>query len=69
MTADLPVLSRVGLPIAVANAVPEVKAVCAHVTTAAGGHGAVRETVETLLRWRGEWDQALERYLAPREGR
>jgi 3-deoxy-D-manno-octulosonate 8-phosphate phosphatase (KDO 8-P phosphatase) len=67
--ADVPVLRRVGLPIAVANAVPEVKALCAHVTAAAGGQGAVREVVETLLRWRGEWEQALERYLAAREAR
>jgi 3-deoxy-D-manno-octulosonate 8-phosphate phosphatase (KDO 8-P phosphatase) len=65
--ADVPVLRRVGLPIAVANAVPEVKALCAHVTAAPGGRGAVREVVETLLRWRGEWDEALARYLAPRE--
>jgi 3-deoxy-D-manno-octulosonate 8-phosphate phosphatase (KDO 8-P phosphatase) len=49
--------------------VPEVKALCAHVTAAAGGHGAVREVVEALLRARGEWEPALERYLAAREGR
>jgi 3-deoxy-D-manno-octulosonate 8-phosphate phosphatase (KDO 8-P phosphatase) len=65
--ADVPVLRRVGLPIAVANAVPEVKAIAAHVTSAPGGHGAVREVVRTLLTWRGEWDAALQRYLRPRE--
>ena len=62
--ADLRVLRRVGLPIAVANAVAEVKAVAAYVTTAAGGHGAVREAVEALLRARGEWAGLLERYFA-----
>jgi 3-deoxy-D-manno-octulosonate 8-phosphate phosphatase (KDO 8-P phosphatase) len=61
--ADLPVLQKVGLPIAVANAVPEVKAVAAHVTQAAGGHGAVREVVEGLLRARGDWDKTLARYF------
>jgi len=61
--ADLPVLRKVGLPIAVANAVPEVKAVSAHVTVAAGGHGAVREVVEALLRARGEWEETLARYF------
>jgi 3-deoxy-D-manno-octulosonate 8-phosphate phosphatase (KDO 8-P phosphatase) len=61
--ADLPVLRKVGLPIAVANAVAEVKAVAAHVTTAAGGHGAVREVVEALLRARGEWAETLARYF------
>jgi 3-deoxy-D-manno-octulosonate 8-phosphate phosphatase (KDO 8-P phosphatase) len=62
--ADLPVLRRVGLPIAVANAVPEVKAVASFVTRAAGGHGAVREVVEALLRGRGDWADILERYFA-----
>jgi len=62
--ADLPVLRRVGLPIAVANAVPEVKAVAAHVTQAAGGHGAVREIVEAILKARGDWGEILNRYLA-----
>ncbi len=62
--ADLPILRRVGLPIAVSNAVAEVKQVAAYVTQAAGGHGAVREVVEALLRGRGEWSEILERYFA-----
>jgi 3-deoxy-D-manno-octulosonate 8-phosphate phosphatase (KDO 8-P phosphatase) len=61
--ADLQVLRRVGLPIAVANAVAEVKAVAAYVTTARGGHGAVREVVELLLKARGRWPELLERYF------
>ena len=62
--ADLPVLRKVGLPIAVANAVPDVKAVAAHVTRAAGGHGAVREIVEAILRARGDWQDVLARYFS-----
>jgi 3-deoxy-D-manno-octulosonate 8-phosphate phosphatase (KDO 8-P phosphatase) len=65
--ADLPVLRRVGLPIAVANAVADVKAVAAYVTRASGGHGAVREVIELLLRARGEWADILERYFAGAE--
>lgn len=65
--ADVPVMRRVGLPLAVANAVPEVKALAAHVTNAAGGRGAVREAVEYLLRGRGQYDAAVERYLRNRE--
>jgi 3-deoxy-D-manno-octulosonate 8-phosphate phosphatase (KDO 8-P phosphatase) len=61
--ADLPILRRVGLPIAVSNAVEEVKQVAAYVTDAAGGHGAVREVVDALLRGRGEWSDILERYF------
>ncbi len=62
--ADLPVLRRVGLPIAVANAVPDVLAAAAVTTRARGGHGAVREVIEGLLRARGEWDAILDRYVA-----
>lgn len=64
--ADLPILRRVGLPIAVSNAVAEVKQAAAYVTRAAGGHGAVREVVEALLRGREEWSGILERYFAER---
>jgi 3-deoxy-D-manno-octulosonate 8-phosphate phosphatase (KDO 8-P phosphatase) len=52
---DLPVLRHCGLGVAVADAVPELKAAAAHVTTAAGGHGAVREAVEWLMRGQGTW--------------
>jgi 3-deoxy-D-manno-octulosonate 8-phosphate phosphatase (KDO 8-P phosphatase) len=61
--ADLMIMRRVGLPIAVANAVAEVKAVAAFVTRASGGRGAVREVIETLLKARGEWPSILERYF------
>jgi 3-deoxy-D-manno-octulosonate 8-phosphate phosphatase (KDO 8-P phosphatase) len=62
--ADLPILRRVGLPIAVANAVTDVKQVATYTTSAAGGHGAVREVIEALLRARGQWAEVLERYFA-----
>jgi 3-deoxy-D-manno-octulosonate 8-phosphate phosphatase (KDO 8-P phosphatase) len=51
------------LPVAVANAVEEVKAVAKYVTRAPGGHGAVREVVEVLLKARGRWPELLERYF------
>ena len=46
---DLPLLKRVGFPIAVANAVREVREHCHYPTRAAGGHGAVREVCELVL--------------------
>ena len=49
---DLPVLKRVGFAVAVANAVDEVKEQCDFTTRAAGGHGAVREVCELLLKAR-----------------
>jgi 3-deoxy-D-manno-octulosonate 8-phosphate phosphatase (KDO 8-P phosphatase) len=64
--ADLQVMRRAGLPIAVANAVAEIKGVAAAVTSASGGHGAVREIVDALLKARGVWADMLERYFSER---
>lgn len=64
--ADLPVLRRVGFPIAVANATGEARAAARYVTTAPGGHGAVREVVRMLLEARGEYQAAVDRYLHER---
>jgi 3-deoxy-D-manno-octulosonate 8-phosphate phosphatase (KDO 8-P phosphatase) len=61
---DLRVLRKVGLPIAVANAVAEVRATAGYVTQAAGGHGAVREIVDALLKARGAWGDIMERYFS-----
>lgn len=65
--ADIPVFRRVGLPVAVANAAPEVRALAHWVTERSGGAGAVREFAETLLRARGEWDEQVELYLRDRD--
>jgi len=46
---DLDVLHAVGLPIAVANARPQIRAAAAYVTQSSGGHGAVREVCDLLL--------------------
>ena len=64
--ADLPVLLRVGMPVAVRNAVPEIKHAARYVTEAAGGFGAVREFAEALLKARGQWDKVLHDYLSER---
>jgi 3-deoxy-D-manno-octulosonate 8-phosphate phosphatase (KDO 8-P phosphatase) len=63
---DLPILRRVALPIAVANAVPEVKAAAQRVTAAAGGQAAVREVAELILKARGAWDDLVQQYLQER---
>jgi 3-deoxy-D-manno-octulosonate 8-phosphate phosphatase (KDO 8-P phosphatase) len=51
---DLALMRRVGLPIAVADAVSEVLAAAAYVTKAAGGHGAIREVTDLLLSARAD---------------
>jgi 3-deoxy-D-manno-octulosonate 8-phosphate phosphatase (KDO 8-P phosphatase) len=56
---DLIVLARAGLAFAPADAVPEVRAVAHHVLANGGGHGAVREMIELILRARGSWDRLL----------
>lgn len=63
---DMSVLRTVGLPVAVANAVPEVKAACAVRLTRPGGRGALREFAELLLKARGEWEAVTERYVRER---
>lgn len=52
---DLPVLRRCGVAVAVADAVPEVRAAAGYVTMAPGGRGAVRDAVEFLLKAQGRW--------------
>lgn len=64
--ADVPVLRRVGLPVSVANGVPEARELAAYVTERRGGQGAVREVVEVLLKARGEWEEMLDRYYRER---
>lgn len=56
---DLPVMRRVGLAIAVANAVAEVKAHAHWITEREGGHGGVREAIEFILKAQGKWDQLV----------
>lgn len=63
---DMAVLRLVGLPVAVANAVPEVKAACTLTLSRSGGRGAVREFAELLMKARGDWATVTERYVAER---
>lgn len=61
---DLALLHAVGCPITVPDARPEVRAACDHVTTTAGGHGAVREICDLLLALRaGQDDQQARRTI------
>jgi 3-deoxy-D-manno-octulosonate 8-phosphate phosphatase (KDO 8-P phosphatase) len=59
---DLPVLRRVGLAVAVPNAVDEVKRAAHYVTRRKGGDGAVREVIEMILKARGLWKSVIARY-------
>ncbi|MEM8931720.1 MAG: HAD hydrolase family protein [Acidobacteriota bacterium] len=59
---DLPVIHRVGLSFAPADAVVEVCDAVDHVLATPGGHGAVREMIDLLLRARGEWQDVVARW-------
>jgi 3-deoxy-D-manno-octulosonate 8-phosphate phosphatase (KDO 8-P phosphatase) len=59
---DIPLLRRVGLAVAVADAVDEVKAAAHLITQRPGGQGAVREVIELILKAQDHWDSLIERY-------
>ena len=65
---DVAILQRVALPVAVSNAVPEVRAIAKVQLSRAGGRGAVREFAEMLLRAQGVWEEVTARYVAERSG-
>ncbi len=60
---DVPVMRYVGLGVAVADAAPEVCEAADHVTRIPGGRGAVRETVEVLLKSKNRWEGLIRDYL------
>ncbi len=62
---DLPVLRKVGLAAAPANARPQVKAMAHYVTPNPGGQGAGRDVIDLLLEARGILSQTIEQYLDP----
>ncbi len=63
---DAAAMRRVGYPIAVANAVEEIKELASYVTGRNGGQGAVREAIEHLLKRDGKWWAALKAIGADR---
>ena len=56
---DIPPMRRVGLAIAVADAVAETKQAAHYVTSLKGGRGAVREVCELILKAQERWDDLL----------
>ena len=59
---DLPVIGRVGLGVAVADGVEELHRAAHYTTRLTGGKGAVRETIEMVLKAQGRWSALLQRY-------
>jgi 3-deoxy-D-manno-octulosonate 8-phosphate phosphatase (KDO 8-P phosphatase) len=59
---DAPPMSRVGLPMAVANAQPEIKGMAQWVSQAIGGHGALREAISFILQAQGKLDSLWQQW-------
>ena len=60
---DLPHLRRVGLGVAVVDAVPEVIAAAHWVTNLPGGQGAVRQVCDLILKAQGKWGEIVRPWL------
>jgi 3-deoxy-D-manno-octulosonate 8-phosphate phosphatase (KDO 8-P phosphatase) len=60
---DIPIMRRVGFPVAVANACAETKECAAYITRRAGGDGAIREVVELILKSQDMWKPAIDEFL------
>jgi 3-deoxy-D-manno-octulosonate 8-phosphate phosphatase (KDO 8-P phosphatase) len=60
---DIPLMQRSELAVAVADAAPETLAAAHYVTGLPGGHGAVREVTELILKSQGRWSELMKRYM------
>jgi 3-deoxy-D-manno-octulosonate 8-phosphate phosphatase (KDO 8-P phosphatase) len=60
---DLRAIRAAGLGVAVADACQEVRQAALYVTTLTGGSGAVRETIEMILKAQRRWNDAIQAYL------
>lgn len=65
---DLPILLRAGFSACPADAAPEVAAVCDMVCGRPGGHGAVREVAEVILKGQGGWSDLVQGWMDVDDG-
>ena len=61
---DIPLMRRVGLAVAVGDAVADVKKIAHYTTRAHAGRGAVREAIELILKSKGIWEEMIEKARA-----
>jgi len=65
---DLSPMAVAGVKIAPKNAAPEVLKIADYVTECYGGHGAVREVVENILKAQGKWEKIVADYCNTGQG-
>lgn len=61
---DIPILKRVGLAVAVGDAVADVKKIAHYTTKTHAGRGAIREAIELILKSKGLWDELIDKARA-----
>ena len=61
---DLPIMRRVGLAVAVGDAVEEVKKTAHFTTKSTAGRGAIRDAVELILKSKGIWEEMIDKARA-----
>lgn len=61
---DIPLMTQVGLSVAVANAVDDVKKIATFETKASGGNGAVREVCDLILKAQNKYTSAIQPYFS-----
>ena len=52
---DYDIMSRVGLPVAPADAAPEIKAIAKYISPFNGGDGVARDIIEQIMKVQGSW--------------
>jgi 3-deoxy-D-manno-octulosonate 8-phosphate phosphatase (KDO 8-P phosphatase) len=57
-------MRRVGLAIAVGDAVPEVKKAAHFTTPSVAGRGAIRDAIELILKSKGIWEEMIDKARA-----
>lgn len=60
---DIPVMKALGMSVAVADAAEEVSTAANYTTKLDGGQGAVRETVELILKAKRRWADVIQRFV------
>ncbi|MEN6459358.1 MAG: HAD hydrolase family protein [Thermoguttaceae bacterium] len=59
---DLPAVRAVGLGVAVADGCHELREAAHYVTKLGGGAGAIRETIELILKAQSRWEDLVQAY-------
>jgi 3-deoxy-D-manno-octulosonate 8-phosphate phosphatase (KDO 8-P phosphatase) len=59
---DYEVMTKVGVPVCPADAVPEIKSVAHYISNLIGGDGCVRDIIEQVLRAQGKWNLEVNDY-------